>query len=167
MADQFSADQIEEWKDYWELFDMEGQGKIYWNQIGECIRSFGWAPTNAQWQTVIHKANGGEEDTLPTKDDLNSKQLTFDEFLPILAEVSQLPSTGTKEDFTEGMKVFDKESNGYVLAVEIQHVLGSLGEALTQDEVAKVFKDVECNSNGMMKYEDFVKHIMADPADSL
>merc|ERR1712077_31547 len=109
--------------------------------------------------------NGGEEDTLPSKADLDSKQLTFDEFLPILAEVSQLPSTGTKEDFTEGMKVFDKESNGYVLAVEIQHVLGSLGESLSQDEVAKVFVGVEVNSNGMMKYDDFVKHIMADPAD--
>merc|ERR1711990_467867 len=111
--------------------------------------------------------NGGEAETIPTKEDLNAKQISFDDFLPILAEVSALPSTGTKEDFIEGMKVFDKESNGCVLAVEIQHVLGSLGEALTQDEVAKVFKDVECNSNGMMKYEDFVKHIMADPADSL
>jgi len=164
----FSADQIEEWKDYWELFDMEGQGKIYWNQIGECIRSFGWAPTNNQWMKVIHAKNGGDpESEIPTREELNSKQLTFEEFLPVLAEVSALPSTGTKEDFTEGMKVFDKESNGYVLAVEIQHVLGSLGENLNQEEVAKIFKDVEVNSNGMMKYEDFVKHIMADPADNL
>merc|ERR1712066_1003153 len=112
-------------------------------------------------------AHGGKEDILgqllPSKEDLAHKQLSFEEFLPILAEVSKLPSTGTKEDFTEGMKVFDKETNGYVLAVEIQHVLGTLGESLSQDEVAKVFKDVECNSNGMMKYEDFVKHIMADP----
>jgi len=165
MADTFSADQLEEWKDYWELFDMEGQGKIYWNQVGAAIRSFGWAPTNGQWQKCIHMKNGGEEDTMPTKADLDTKQVTFDEFLPILAEVSQMPSTGTKEDFTEGMKVFDKESNGYVLGVEIQHVLSSLGESLSQEEVAEVFKHVETNSNGMMKYEEFVKHIMADPAD--
>jgi len=165
MADTFSADQVEEWKDYWELFDAEGQGKIYWHQIGSAIRSFGWAPTNAQWQRVVHMANGGEEDTLPTKEQLNSKQISFEEFIPVIAEVSKLPSTGTKEDFTEGMKVFDKDSNGYVLAVEIQHVLGSLGEALSQDEVANIFKGVETNSAGMMKYDDFVKHIMADPAD--
>jgi len=167
MADAFSADQIEEWKDYWELFDAEGQGKIYWHQIGSAIRSFGWAPTNAQWQTVVHMANGGEEDTMPTKEDLNRKQISFDEFIPVLAEVSKLPTTGTKEDFTEGMKVFDKDTNGYVLAVEIQHVLGSLGEALSQDEVAAIFKGVETNSAGMMKYDEFVKHIMADPADEL
>jgi Ca2+-binding EF-hand superfamily protein len=88
-------------------------------------------------------------------------------FLPILATVSQLPSTGTKEDFTEGMKVFDKDGNGFVLSVEIQHVLGSLGESLGKNEVEEIFKGVETNANGMMKFEAFVAHIMADPADEL
>jgi len=171
MADTFSADQIEEWKENWELFDAEGQGKIFWNQVGSAIRSFGWAPTNQQWQETLHVANGGVEDAmgnlLPTTDDLNTKQISFDEFLPILATVSALPSTGTKEDFTEGMKVFDKESNGFVLSVEIQHVLGSLGESLNKAEVDEIFRNVEVNANGMMKYEDFVAHIMKDPADEL
>jgi Ca2+-binding EF-hand superfamily protein len=167
MADEFSADQVEEWKDYWELFDEEGQGKIKWNQIGSAIRSFGWAPTNAQWQEVIHRQTGGEADTMPTKADLENKSVSFEEFLPCIAEVSKLPTTGTKEDFTEGMKVFDKDSNGYVLAVEIQHVLGSLGESLSPNEVQQIFKGVETNSAGMMKYDAFVAHIMADPADEL
>jgi Ca2+-binding EF-hand superfamily protein len=164
MADKFSADQIEEWRDYWELFDNEGQGKIYWNQVGSAIRSFGWAPTNEQW---MRELNGGQEgdEGLPSKEAMNSNQIAFDDFLPVLAKVSELPPTGTKEDFLEGMKVFDKEGNGYVLAVEIQHVLGSLGEALKQDEVEEIFKGVEVNSNGAMKFDAFVDHFMADPAD--
>merc|ERR1719384_681783 len=100
-----------------------------------------------------------------SKADLESKQITFDEFLPVLAQVSEMPTTGTKEDFLEGMKVFDKEGNGYVLAVEIQHVLASLGESLKQEEVDEIFKGVEVNSQGAMKYEAFVEHFMADPAD--
>lgn len=168
MADKFSAEQIEEWKDYWELFDMEGKGKIKWGQIGSAIRSFGWAPTNAQWQTLL---TPGEDDLghqkMPTKQELDNKEVSFDEFLPIIAAVSEMPSTGTIEDFMEGMKVFDKESNGYVLAVEIQHVLGSLGEALSQEEIEAIFKDVkeDISANGQMKYDIFVKHFMADPAE--
>ena len=75
--------------------------------------------------------------------------------------------TGTKEDFTEDMKVFDKESNGYILAVEIQHILGTLSEALDPESVNEIFKGVkeDINSQGMMKYDILVKHIMADPAD--
>merc|ERR1719238_1115724 len=115
----------------------------------------------------MRELNGGQEgdEGLPSKEAMNSNQIAFDEFLPVLAEVSELPTTGTKEDFLEGMKVFDKEGNGYVLAVEIQHVLASLGEALKQDEVDEIFKGVEVNSNGAMKYEQFVEHFMADPAD--
>ena len=69
MADKFSSDQVEEWKDYWELFDNEGQGKIYWSQVGSAIRSFGWAPTNEQWQTVLNQKMGGatEENPKPSK----------------------------------------------------------------------------------------------------
>merc|ERR1712110_869972 len=165
MADKFSGDQIEEWKDYWELFDNEGEGKIYWNQVGSAIRSFGWAPTNEQWMRELHAMDGQEHEDLPTKDMMNTNQIDFEAFLPVLAKVSELPPTGTKEDFLEGMKVFDKEGNGYVLAVEIQHVLGSLGESLRQDEVEEIFKGVEVNSNGAMKYDAFVEHFMADPAD--
>lgn len=164
MADKFSKDQVEEWQDYWELFDNEGQGKIYWNQVGSAIRSFGWAPTNEQWMRELGNGEEGNEG-IPSKEDMSRKQITFEEFLPVLAKVAELPTTGTKEDFLEGMKVFDKEGNGYVLAVEIQHVLASLGEALKQEEVDEIFKGVEVNSNGAMKYEEFVAHFMADPAD--
>lgn len=168
MADTFTADQLEEWKDYWELFDMEGKGNIKWGQIGSAIRSFGWAPTNRQWQQLL---TPGEDELgnhkMPTKQELENKEVTFDEFIVIMAEVSTMPSTGTVEDFMEGMKVFDKESNGYVLAVEIQHVLGSLGEPLSHEEIDSIFKDVkeDISASGQMKYDLFVKHFMADPAD--
>lgn len=166
MADKFTAEQIEEWKDYWELFDNEGQGKIYWNQVGSAIRSFGWAPTNKQWQMVLAgKTEEDEPPLIPSKEDMSRKQITFDEFLPVLAQVSECKPTGTKEDFLEGMKVFDKEGNGMVNVVEIQHILGSLGEALSTDEVKEIFVGVEFNSMGMMKYAPFVTHFMADPAE--
>ena len=67
MADKFSGDQIEEWKDYWELFDNEGEGKIYWSQVGSAIRSFGWAPTNEQWQCALNGTTPGDEDCKPSK----------------------------------------------------------------------------------------------------
>jgi len=169
MADTFTSDQIEEWKDYWELFDEEGAGNIYWHQVGSAIRSFGWQPTNNQWQWVLNGKkmceDNDERQDMPSKEDLARKQVSFDEFLPVMAEVSKLPPTGNKEDYLEGLKVFDKEGNGYVNVVEIQHVLGTLGEALDQEEVKEIFEGVEINSQGNMKYSAFVAHFMTDPAD--
>jgi len=165
MADAFTADQLEEWKDYWELFDNEGEGKIYWNQVGSAIRSFGWCPTESQWKKTLNGA--GEYDEPPSKEEMNRKQVSFDEFLPILKTVSEMKPTGTREDFIEGMKVFDKDGSGFVLAVEIQHVLATLGEKLTQEQVDEIFKDVmgEVNANGAIKFNILVDHIVADPED--
>merc|ERR1719510_2682888 len=89
------------------------------------------------WIDVIHRMNDGDPEFPPTKEELNEKEVDFDTFLKILAEVSAMPSTGTAADFTEGMKVFDKDGNGFVLAVEIQHILSSLGENLSQAEVKR------------------------------
>ena len=59
--------------------------------------------------------------------ELNSKQVTFEQFLPMLAQIRRQRVVPNMEDFIEGLKVFDKENNGTVLGAELRHVLVSLG----------------------------------------
>ena len=167
MSEKFTKKQIEQWKEWWVLFDDKGEGKIKWSEIGAAIRVFGWAPTNKQWIDIIHAMNGGDPEFPPLMEDLEKNEIDFDTFLKVLAQVAELPSTGTAADFTEGLKVFDKEQNGYVGVVEIQQILGSLGEQLTMDEIKETFKGVEENAAGQMKYADFVDHIMKIPESSV
>ena len=57
-----------------------------------------------------------------------NKRVSFEEFLPIFLSCQSKKEQGTMEDFIEGLRVFDKDGNGFINSAELRHVLTSLGE---------------------------------------
>ena len=46
-----------------------------------------------------------------------------------------MADTDTEEEIKEAFKVFDKDGNGFISAAELRHVMTSLGEKLSDEEV--------------------------------
>lgn len=57
--------------------------------------------------------------------------MSFEEFLPIFLSGQQKKDTGSMEDFIEGLRVFDKDGNGFINSAELRHVLTSLGKSVS------------------------------------
>merc|ERR1739848_511858 len=159
---EFTEDQVEAFRDAFELFDRTGEGKIVWQECSSLARCFGYNPTNAYVQCLL---GGGDEAELPTKEAMSTNTITLDDFLPILWTISQAPDPGSYEDFFEGLKVFDKDGNGNVNSAELRHVLSSLGEKLQQEEIDILLKGQE-DANGNVNYDKFIKTLMSDREES-
>lgn len=51
------------------------------------------------------------------------------------------------------MQVFDKNGDGYISAAELRHVMTTLGERLTEEEVSEMVKEADMDGDGQVNYE--------------
>ncbi|KAK5921119.1 hypothetical protein CgunFtcFv8_024852 [Champsocephalus gunnari] len=148
---EFAADVIDDYRESFGLFDRVGDSKVAYIQIADIMRALGQNPTNKE----VAKMLGN-----PTPEDMTSKRVEFEGFLPMMQTVVNNPNKAVYEDYVEGLRVFDKEGNGTVMGAELRIVLSTLGEKMTEIEIDALMTGQE-DENGCVNYEAFVKHIMS------
>ena len=97
-----TEEQMLEFKDAFSLFDQVGDGKVDKSQVPGLLRSVGLNPLKQDLDKVKENLKSMRE-----------KRVTFEEFLPIYVTLAK-KQAGSAEEFTEALKMFDRDGNGFV-----------------------------------------------------
>ncbi|XP_014675534.1 PREDICTED: LOW QUALITY PROTEIN: myosin-2 essential light chain-like [Priapulus caudatus] len=141
-----TEDQIADYQDIFGIFDNRGDGNIAASQIGEALRAMGQNPTEAEVKRCGYH-------------DKPEMRISFETFLPILQTVVRNCEPSTAADFIEGLRVFDKEGNGFMSCAELRHLLTTIGEKLSDEEVEMLTTGME-DFQGNINYEDMVRVVL-------
>lgn len=83
----------------------------------------------------------------------------------------KMKDTDSEEEIREAFKVFDRDNNGFISAAELRHVMTSIGEKLTDDEVDEMIREADQDGDGridcksccvFMKLEPFLMNDSLD-----
>lgn len=148
-------DKIDEAKQVFEVFDKKYESKVDAAHIGDMLRCLGIAVTNAECEKKGQTPKPG------------TKSITVEEFLAIYSELFKVPEKnfGTYEDFMEGLKLYDKESNGLLSLAELSQVLVAMAERLPVDALEEIMRstDTKEDQDGMINYDVFARKVLAGP----
>ena len=144
-----SQEQVSEFKEAFSLFDKDGDGTITTKELGTVMRSLGQNPTQSELTDMIQEVDADGNGTID-----------FQEFLIMMHR--KMKDTDSEEEIKEAFKVFDKDGNGFISAIELRHVMTNLGEKLTDEEVDEMIREADVDGDGQIDYQEFVTMMMSN-----
>ncbi|KAL6622590.1 hypothetical protein ACP70R_032469 [Stipagrostis hirtigluma subsp. patula] len=152
--DGLNQEQISEFREAFSFFDKDGDGCITVEELATVMGSLqGQRPSCEELREMIHDADADGNGTID-----------FAEFLALMARKTTACKEGgdgdAEEELREAFKVFDKDQNGFISGAELRHVMISLGEKLTDEEVEQMIREADLDGDGQVNYDEFVRMMM-------
>ncbi|KAL7991972.1 hypothetical protein Chor_016228, partial [Crotalus horridus] len=154
------TEEIEELKEAFREFDKDRDGYISYKDLGECMRTMGYMPTEMELIELSQQITGGKVDfddfvelmgpklLAETADMIGVKELR-DAFREVTLRpyLQTLPPSFDKADF-------DTNGDGQISIAELREAMHKLlGQQLNYQEMDEILQDVDLNRDGLVDFE--------------
>ncbi|XP_078106367.1 calcium-binding protein 1a isoform X2 [Sander vitreus] len=146
---ELRPEEMDELRDAFKEFDKNKDGFISCKDLGNCMRTMGYMPTEMELIELSQQINmnlGGHVD--------------FEDFVELmgpklLAETADM--IGIKE-LKDAFREFDTNGDGAISTSELRDAMRKLlGQQVGLNEVEDILRDVDLNGDGLVDFEEFVR----------
>ena len=148
-AEALTKEQIDEFKEAFSLFDLDGSGTIRSDELGTVMRSLGQNPCQQELEDMIVEVGDG------------TGRLGFPDFLSLITRV--MSDTDTESEIRDAFRRVDTRENGTVFPHELREVITNLfsgGVNLTPEEVDEMCREADAGC-GSIEYEPWIQMMMS------
>ncbi|XP_009076469.1 PREDICTED: calcium-binding protein 2-like [Acanthisitta chloris] len=143
-----SPEELDELLDAFKEFDTDQDGYISYKDLGECMRTLGYMPTEMELIEIsqhIKMRMGGRVD--------------FEDFVQMMGPKLREETAhmvGVRE-LKIAFREFDANGDGEISTAEMREaIMALLGEQLKAQEVDEILQDVDLNGDGRVDFDEFV-----------
>ncbi|XP_066108303.1 calcium-binding protein 4 isoform X2 [Saccopteryx bilineata] len=150
---ELGPEELDELQAAFEEFDTDRDGYIGYRELGACMRTLGYMPTEMELIEVsqhVKMRMGGRVD--------------FEEFVELMGPKLREETAhmlGVRE-LRIAFREFDRDRDGRITVAELRQAAPALlGEPLVDLELDEMLRDVDLNGDGTVDFDEFVMMLFA------
>jgi calmodulin len=150
-----SPEQIEHFRDAYDIFDKNGDGGVTVNELAHVMRCIGQEANDQEVRRMFSEVDRD-----------GSGEISFEEFLEIMqmqlgskataSSAASLRGEFTREDWAQAFKIFDLNGDGVIDPSELGTVLANMGEKLESFELLEMVQEVCTDESGKLSLDMFI-----------
>lgn len=148
MSDKLSQDKINEFKEAFDIFDINKDGCISHKELGMIMRAIGQNPTDNELMSMVQEVNS----------DVNKIDIDFQGFVALMAK--RMKDIDTEEEVIEAFRIFDKDGIGLIPVEELVRALAANGEKISLSEIQAIVEEADTDNDGYINYQEFVRSVL-------
>lgn len=146
-----TQEQLNEFREAFELFDTNHDGVISTKELGFLLRSLGENPTQQELMDMINEVDVDDNQTV-----------SFSEFVKLMANKQQW-TDDMDDTVREAFRVFDPDGQGHIRTQEVRLALRHLSDRkLNDEEIEEMMKMIDPDCDGKIDYQAFAELLYAN-----
>ncbi|XP_055388675.1 uncharacterized protein LOC129617520 [Condylostylus longicornis] len=141
---ELSAEQIEELREVFVLFDINKKNSIDAREFKAALRALGFDVKREHIISIMSEAGKEFNETI-----------TFEEFCQMM--VGRMPDKTSKEEILKLFRLFDEDGNGKISFRNLKKISSEVGENLTDDELQEMIDEADRDGDGVVDFEEFFR----------